>query len=817
MRTDLLALTDDSLAAIANRGLLKRAQREVAAGAGPTLVEDDGTVTATFADGVVVVLARGTALDRSSCTCAATGVCRHRVMLAVAYREQFGTAGNGGEAASDEALSDEALSDEALSDEALSDVLSDQAASAGRSRTGEPTSDHPATGEVAAAVGRDGSDRLAPGGNPAEDEPKAAASGGALTAEGGDDASASPQAVGRDRGTGDGAARLGTGVAPGDQTSVGTRPGTTAAAPVAFSDKELEEHFGSRTMAVARKAWRAGYRARIHWATPAEPVATVELASCTVRFLVAGELGYARVDAARGTRDDAVVLAVWACRAAERLGRSGPVVDLEVGGAGVGEVGAGRSGAGHSGLEPILPLVGDLLADGVTGTGPEIATAVAQARRSLEGANLRWPADALDELDDQLGAYRDRNARYHPVRTAALVAEAFGRHRCVAGGGASLRVTVLGTEERAETPLRLLRLTGLGARVVSDPGSRTVEVYLAHPEAGVVLALRRRVEVTPDDDDPASGANAARAVGHGATTPSPASAPLGPPASRSAGPLGPELGRRKAGGARLSALAGANVVTESAVRSANRVVRIAESRVAKTTVSPSAGGWEALPPSILVADLEAEAERLVARPPAVVRARVVAESVRAVVVDAIRDVQYLPGEQQLVATIDAPRGSARLVLTHDAAAPGAVDALFQALQGEDPVRFVAGHLRRHHGGLELEPTAVVTGTTVLVPAFAESAAEALPTGVATITDPLAAAVAEATEVSAQVVHQGYRHLRPSWSQRAARAADQLTRVGLTAAGAAVADLADVARYGGADLPERWADTHLRLLVTAEQL
>ena len=719
MRTDLLALTDDSLAAIANRGLLKRAQREVAAGAGPTLVEHEGTVTATFADGVVVVLARGTALDQSTCTCTATAVCRHRVMLAVAYREQFGTSGNGGDLVPDEAVSDEA--------------------------------------------------------------------------------------------------------------AVGTGPGTTAAAaPVAFSDQELEEHFGSRTMAVARKAWRAGYRARIRRATPAEPVATVELASCTVRFLVAGELGYARVDAARGTRDDAVVLAVWACRAAERTGRSDPVVDLEVGGAGAGDVGASGSGAGHSGLEPILPLVADLLADGVTGTGPEIATAVAQARRSLDRANLRWPTDALDELDDQLGAYRDRNARYHPVRTAALVAEAFGRHRCVAGGGASLRVTVLGTEERAETPLRLLRLTGLGARVVSDPGSRTVEVYLAHPEAGVVLALRRRVEVAPVDDDPPSDANVGGSGGHGAATPSPASAPLGPPASRSAGPLGPhpsrsetplgpELGRRKAGGARLSALAGANVVTESAVRSANRVVRVAESRLAKTTVSPSAGGWEALPPSILVADLEAEAERLAALPPAVVRARVVAESVRAVVVDAIRDVQYLPGEQQLRATIDAPRGSARLVLTHDAAAPGAVDALFQALQGEVPVRFVAGHLRRHHGGLELEPTAVVVGTTVLVPAFADAGAVPLPTGVAALTDPLAAAVAEATEVSAQVVHQGYRHLRPSWSQRAARAADQLTRVGLTAAGTAVADLAEVARYGGADLPERWADTHLRLLVTAEQV
>jgi SWIM zinc finger len=86
-RTDLLALTDDGLVQLANAGLVKRAQREVAAGLGPAL-EDlaDGTVTARFADGTETRLMPGQALADARCTCPSSGVCRHRVMLVMAYR-----------------------------------------------------------------------------------------------------------------------------------------------------------------------------------------------------------------------------------------------------------------------------------------------------------------------------------------------------------------------------------------------------------------------------------------------------------------------------------------------------------------------------------------------------------------------------------------------------------------------------------------------------------------------------------------------------------------------------------------------------------
>ncbi|MGF1428364.1 hypothetical protein [Kitasatospora sp. LaBMicrA B282] len=87
-RSDLLALDADTLAALANRGLVKRAAKELAAGAGPvTCVEPDGTLRGRFPDGTATALPPGAPLDGGSCSCAAPGVCRHRVALVLAYQE----------------------------------------------------------------------------------------------------------------------------------------------------------------------------------------------------------------------------------------------------------------------------------------------------------------------------------------------------------------------------------------------------------------------------------------------------------------------------------------------------------------------------------------------------------------------------------------------------------------------------------------------------------------------------------------------------------------------------------------------------------
>ena len=87
LRDDLLALDDDALVLLANRGLVKRARREIDKGGGPSLDEHaDGTVVATATDGSRSVLPPGVPLRDAECACGATRMCRHRVAAVLAYR-----------------------------------------------------------------------------------------------------------------------------------------------------------------------------------------------------------------------------------------------------------------------------------------------------------------------------------------------------------------------------------------------------------------------------------------------------------------------------------------------------------------------------------------------------------------------------------------------------------------------------------------------------------------------------------------------------------------------------------------------------------
>ncbi|MEU6239160.1 hypothetical protein ABZ885_40075, partial [Kitasatospora sp. NPDC047058] len=64
-RADLLALTPDTLAALANRGLVKRAAKDVDSGAGPQVeCAADGSVLGVHPDGSRPAAAAGWSLDR---------------------------------------------------------------------------------------------------------------------------------------------------------------------------------------------------------------------------------------------------------------------------------------------------------------------------------------------------------------------------------------------------------------------------------------------------------------------------------------------------------------------------------------------------------------------------------------------------------------------------------------------------------------------------------------------------------------------------------------------------------------------------------
>ncbi|WP_457336028.1 hypothetical protein [Rhizobacter sp. P5_C2] len=88
VRDDLLHLSPEALSHAANAGIVKRAVRELAGGYRPRLTVDaQGQLEAAFDDGVSCRWPAGVAIQDARCSCNAAGVCRHRVIAALAYRE----------------------------------------------------------------------------------------------------------------------------------------------------------------------------------------------------------------------------------------------------------------------------------------------------------------------------------------------------------------------------------------------------------------------------------------------------------------------------------------------------------------------------------------------------------------------------------------------------------------------------------------------------------------------------------------------------------------------------------------------------------
>ncbi|MEU8361084.1 hypothetical protein AB0C27_34215 [Nonomuraea sp. NPDC048882] len=688
MRTDLLGLTTDALAALTNRGLVKRAGKEAA----PELRTDaDGTVHGDFAGGPSASLPVG-GLDVARCTCGAAGVCRHVVGVVLAYQHRHQHQHAGPAAAPAAALADGPAT--------------------------EP-SDTPATEPVAGPA-------------------------------------TGPVAETADGPPGDGP--------PGE-------PGPSAWSPGQVSDDELTARIGARLMAAARRTEKSGYTARVRRATAADPAPQVELATTTVRFLIPGDLGFVHTDAVAGSRDDVIALAVWAFRVADELHPGRQEVRVDVGG-------EAATGAG-SGLERALGLAGTVLREGAAHLGQGLDVTIADVQRHLDAAGSRWPLLAVGDLAEQLAAYRDRGAHYRPELLASHLAELHARHRAVTRPDATLRSSVLGTAEAAETPLRRARLESLGCRIRGLGDRRIAELYLAHSDSAMVLVLRR--EWDGDDD-------------------------------------GAALARRRVAGSTLAALATGNLVTESAVRSASRTVRLATGRISKTTVGPSRGDWGELSPSLVVTDLAALGRELDALPLRPVRPRVEAELVRVVAVSEVVAMTYAPGDQRLDALIaDQAGNTATVTATHTTAAPGRLDALAAVLAGEEgELRFVSGVAGRTLGGVVIDPVGLAAGDRVVVPDL-RPAAGGGPLAVAEDQhDPLTAVLIDARALLAEAAHHGLSHLPPTYAARLDTAARRLTTLGLLRVAQAVTAFATALSQDSGEATERtWIDAYLRLEVALD--
>jgi hypothetical protein len=562
--------------------------------------------------------------------------------------------------------------------------------------------------------------------------------------------------------------------AQGGEASAEEAPATEVAewSPGAIEDEALEALLGKRVLSSARRRIGKGMVVELVRAPPP----SARLPTCTVRFLVPGDPAYAHCDCELATGCEHVALAVWAFR--EGDARGGDTAQL--GGDRDDDLDLASLAAAES-------LMTEVLLEGVASAPPSLAQLFARARVGVQALKLTWIDDLLDDLEGTLEAYRQRSARYRAEVAAEQLTELGARLRAaqVADGELPPRF-VLGAGEARETRMDHIRLMSLGARLEGDESSRAVAVWLADPDTATVLVLTKRWAFTEGQ------------------TPTPNTA---------------LIKKTFTTGVPIEVLAKGQLVTRAALRLANRELILKRGSGMRTTsLSPQHGDWGALPPPVLVKDLQALAASYRSRPPRMLRPRIRTEDFHVVAIGEVLELRYAPGDQALVATVvDAVGNPLRLICRYRSAAPGALGAMGEALRS-GPTH-VSGVVRRTAIGMEMDPVAVLGAGGMVLPDFAEAAgAEAELGGIEAPGSPIEDALHTAAGHLEAGAHQGLRLVGPGWASRVMGSAKELEGLGVSAIGERLEILSEKARTVDAEgeaVARAWLDAAIRVNLALE--
>lgn len=655
-RTDLLELSTEALTALVNPGFVKKAIKDVEAGQAPRIEEDaDGTVHAHHADGTHTTLPTGRTLREAACSCPATSMCRHRVMLVLAYQAQ----------AREQAVA-------------------------------------------------------------ASDEPEAEAEARA-------DSDATPWS------------------------------------PAHFDDAHLRDALSGLTLTQALRLAQARPVAAVEGWSAVRSVPGVRLPMCTVRFFSRTALVHARCDCREGSGCAHVALAVWAFRQAEQQqpGVADVVVELRppVDGAdAAADSDTARTltegDAARALRSEIDAWLQALWLDGSAQPLMALEARLARLRSQCDTLGWRWVAESLEDVWQMLQAQQARSSRFDPLQLLQAVADLWARPEAAVQAARTPSPPlparqILGVGVRGEVPLDHLKLVSLGIDLWTEDAADGADLVLADTDTQTLMVLRRR---WPRSE---AGASAAAPV---------------------------ELALRRVGSQPLRQLAASQIVTKAATRRANGAVEITFT-ARHTNVFPlSPLAWDALGSPLRQTRLAELAALLRTAPPDFVRPRQLLRQFH-VVAPASLLVQgwgWDAATQTLHAVV-APAESEdeagltlSLHLPHRAHAPGAVDALAAALQGEwGGLRALAGPVWLAHGQLHMEPLALLAEQRAVVLQTEPARAQVLaPPPARPPSEARQQQLDQVLDLLAQWLRRGLRHVGPGAVAQGHELARRLSALGL---------------------------------------
>ncbi|NJL20359.1 MAG: hypothetical protein HC895_05275 [Leptolyngbyaceae cyanobacterium SM1_3_5] len=431
--------------------------------------------------------------------------------------------------------------------------------------------------------------------------------------------------------------------------------------PGEISDETLTRFF-KKTLNKIRQQFDEGQV--ISLTRSSKPIAQIHTLSCTVRFLVAGDLRYTHCDCAESAPCSHVPLAVWAFRLLE-IDRSSGIVSTR---------------------QTAYPIPTNLLDDiekrleqfvqtGISGAAQSWRDQVRRLELRCRENSLIWLAEILSELVQEFDRYIIHDARFSPQHLTELIGELCIRSDAIRSNTDAVpQLFIRGSQADRTLEVGSARLIGLGCGVQIKHHSVELTAYCQDVDSGAIVALCRNFPDPPDSSEPAKDFDrlAQTSIVKGIS---------------------------------LAQIGTGKLLIKGGKRTPSHQFLPGRAPV---SFNPQAYQWEMLRSSVLVEDFIELADRLSSRPPASLRPRRLSENLFVCKVATVEAAAFNSIDQTVEATLrDRSGNRMRLIHPYTSRGRSGTEVLLSALNQQPEAVFVAGQVVLSAEGLIIAPIALI--------------------------------------------------------------------------------------------------------------
>ncbi len=483
-------------------------------------------------------------------------------------------------------------------------------------------------------------------------------------------------------------------------------------------------------------------------------IPSARLPMSDVRFYSRSSIRFARCDCIEGTLCEHVVLAVqafveakaqqaefnhliWQMRSEHVTSSDDPFASEE----------------GNACRQYVQQLSQTLWLGGISQPLIHYEAAFNRALQAAETCNWRWVSESLRQLRASVDAFHARASHYNAGECLHQLAALNSRLNCAQEMARRDSIgevppvpwrTVVGSGIAGEAKLDHLRLVSLGMRCWQDIEHYGLRIWFTDPDTGSILHLSRSWPRSEQENSPAA--------------------------------------TRRLFSFQAGALAGGQIVSQAAKRSADGELLLATRNRLSSVVPLSPDAWQMLSAPLRQPGIVALREYLRQRPPACIRPLNQVDNLFILPVAECISLGWDSSRQTLDAQVISGEGEDNLLtlsLPASASAPYAVERMAALLQQtDDPVCLVSGFVSFVDGQLTLEPQVMMTKTRAWA-LDAETAPVAPLPSASVLPVPSTAhqLLMRCQALLIQLLHNGWRYQEQSAISQAELLANDLTAVG----------------------------------------